>query len=183
MLDWTQIRGLKSNMNNRNVSGALRLSILGLASFLSVSCDQPDEPEKSTVIAPDLVSSKTAPTEPETFNERITRQKRYIPEIGVTILPAPEGDAREVAFAAIQGSKQKCTGVTEAERLDGDGSIIAKCGNSDFRIFKVEGTATAMPLDCKVGRETFGVDACDRKVAGTSSDDSIQKIMTKLAKM
>ena len=101
----------------------------------------------------------------------------------MTILPAPEGDAREVAFAAIQESKQKCAEVTEAERLAGDGSIIAKCGNSDFRIFKVEGTATAMPLECKVGRETFGVDACDRKVAGTLSDDSIQKIMIKLSKM
>ena len=170
-------------MNNRNVLGALRLSILGLALFLSASCDQSDEPEKSTVSAPDLVSSKMAPAKPETFNERITRQKRYIPEIGLTILPAPEGDARKVALAAIQESKQKCDEVTEAERLDGDGSIIAKCGNSEFRIFKVEGTATAMPLECKVGRETFGVDACDQKIAGTSSDDSIQKILIKLSKM
>jgi hypothetical protein len=170
-------------MSNRNVSGALRLSILGLASLLSVSCGQADEPEKDTAIASDLVISTMTPTEPETFNERIARQKRVIPEIGVTILPAPEGDARKVAFAVIQESEQKCAEVTEAERLDGDGSIIAKCGDSDFRIFKVEGTATAMPLDCKVGRETFGVDACDRKVAGTSADDSIQKIMVKLSKM
>ena len=170
-------------MIKRNVSGALNLSILGLASFLSASCNQPVEPEKETVVAPVLVTSKTASAEPETFNERIARQKRVIPEIGVTILPAPEGDAREVAFTAIHESRQKCAEVTEAERLDGDGSIIAKCGNSDFRIFKVEGTATAMPLDCKVGRDTFGVDACDRKVAGTSSDESIQTIMIKLSKM
>lgn len=117
----------------------------------------------------------------ETFNERVARQRRYIPRLGRSTLPAPEGEARKVAFAAIKEAEQDCAKVTEAERLDSDGSIIAKCGDRDFRIFKIEGTATVFSLDCKAGRDIFGVDACDKKIAATRHDDSIASILIGLS--
>jgi hypothetical protein len=98
------------------------------------------------------------------------------------MLPAPEGDAAEVAQAAIKEAELSCPKVTGAERFDSDGTIIAECGDSQFRVFKVEGLATTMALDCKSGKDLFGIDACDKKQAAKRDDDSIQKLLSALAR-
>lgn len=170
-------------MFQKTAFGASRLSIVCFVSFLLVSCGDTDQSSENTKLATEPLLQPKIPSDSETFNERMTRQKRYIPALGRSIFPAPEGDALEVASTAIKEAELECIKVTEAVRLDGDGSIIAKCGESDFRIFKVEGTATAMPLNCKVGRDTFGVDACDKKLAGSLKDDSIERILISLSKL
>ena len=160
-----------------NIIGIFGAVIVGLIMVTQLATPEHTKLPTESSVQPNIARDS------ETFNERMTRQKRYIPALGRSILPAPEGNALEVASAAIKEADLDCTKVTHAVRLDGDGSIIAKCGESDFRIFKVEGTATAMPLSCNVGRDTFGVDACDSKLAGTLKDDSIERILLSLAKL
>lgn len=117
----------------------------------------------------------------ETFNERMARQRREIPGTSKATLPAPEGEPIEVAQAAVTKAGSKCTKVTGAKRFDSDGTIIAECGESEFRIFKIEGSAEAMPLDCRAARDTFGVDPCDEAAVASGKDDSIGKVLTRLA--
>jgi hypothetical protein len=156
-------------VKRRSTLAAARVCMACLASFNLVSCS--GQPENTTNQSSANPAQASVTFDNETFNERVARQKRCIPGITSCLLPAPEGDAREVASAAIREAGQTCAKVTEAERFDSDGSIIAKCGDRDFRIFKMEGSATPFSLDCKAGRDILGVDPCDRKVASNRAVD------------
>jgi len=169
-------------VKQENTLAAAHVCMACLVSFILVSCNDAGQPENATNQSSVPSGQASGSSETETFNERVARQKRCIPGLGSCLLPAPEGDAREVALAAIKEAGQGCAKVTVAARFDSDGSIIAKCGDRDFRIFKMEGTATAFSLECKAGRDILGVDACDKKMAATREDDSIARMLTWLSK-
>jgi hypothetical protein len=64
--------------------------------------------------------------------------------------PAPKGDARKVARAAIDDAPHPCPKIISAKRLK-DGSIKAECDNlEDYRIISARGQALAMR--CKMVR-------------------------------
>jgi hypothetical protein len=123
----------------------------------------------------------------ETFNERVERQTRYLPTLKRDQLPAPEGDAVSVAMAAIEanrmGTTPKCK-VTEAERFDSDGSIIAQCEDGrDFRIVRIEGMVETISLDCRAARRLASRDPCERQSVRSGQDHSIEDVLAFLARM
>lgn len=71
--------------------------------------------------------------------------------------PAPKGDARKVARAAIDDAPHPCPKIISARRLK-DGTIKAECDNlEDYRILSVDGQALAMR--CKMAR-AMNVSGC-----------------------
>lgn len=71
--------------------------------------------------------------------------------------PAPKGDARKVARAAIDDAPHPCPKIISAKRLK-DGTIKAECDNlEDYRILSVDGQVLAMR--CKMVR-AMNVSGC-----------------------
>ena len=145
-----------------------------LAALLVCACGEPSK------------GSEAGSTD-ETFNQRVERQTKYIPALKRNQLPAPDGEAVSVAMDAIEANRMKTTPkckVTEAERFDSDGSIIARCADGrDFRIVKIEGIAEAISIDCKAARDLVVSDPCDRQSVRSGKDDSIEKALSFIAKM
>jgi hypothetical protein len=71
--------------------------------------------------------------------------------------PAPAGEPRTVAAAAIQDADHPCGRVVDASRLQG-GSIKAVCSNREtYRVFVVQGMTVAMK--CSAAAK-LGVSGC-----------------------
>jgi hypothetical protein len=63
---------------------------------------------------------------------------------GVSVGPAPSGDAKAVAAKALREAEHPCPKVTSATRAQ-DGSIKAYCSNhEDYLIASLNGTTIAM---------------------------------------
>lgn len=74
---------------------------------------------------------------------------------------APKGNAPEVASRIIRENFAACKKVTSAKRLS-DGSILAKCNGSDFRVFTVlkrdEGRTVEIAMNCTVLKKRLDID-------------------------
>ena len=79
----------------------------------------------------------------------------------VTFGAAPKGSAPEVANRIIKENFAACKKVTAAKRLP-DGSILAKCNGSDFRVFTAfkrdEGRTIEVAMNCTVLKKRLDVD-------------------------
>lgn len=158
--------------------------LITIALLLVGACSEPSE----VVEAGNNNETVNKPGGNETFNERVARQTKYISAIKRNQLPVPEGDPARVALKAIEANRMegtlKCKKVTEAERFDTDGSIIARCADGrEFRILKVEGIPDVMALDCKVARDLVVIDPCDRQSVRSGKDKSLEAVLSSLAKM
>lgn len=148
-------------------------TLVTLAALVVCACGEPSQ-------------SETGPTN-ETFNQRVDPEAKYIPALKRNQLPAPDGEAVSVARDAIEANRMphdpKCK-VTEAERFDSDGSIIAHClDGRDFRVVRVEGIVEAISIDCQAARRLVVSDPCDRQMVRSGQDDSIEKALSSIAKM
>ncbi|WP_136223461.1 hypothetical protein [Massilia sp. Mn16-1_5] len=74
---------------------------------------------------------------------------------------APEGNAPEVASRIIKENFAACKKVTSAKRLS-DGSILAKCNGSDFRVFTAfkrdEGRTVEIAMNCTFLKKRLDID-------------------------
>jgi len=74
---------------------------------------------------------------------------------------APAGDTSKVANRIIKENFDACKNVTSAKRLH-DGTIMAKCAGSDFRVFTAfkrdEGKTIEVALNCTVLKKRLDVD-------------------------
>lgn len=73
---------------------------------------------------------------------------------------APTGDASKVATRIIKENFDACKKVTSAKRLP-DGTIMAKCAGSDFRVFTAfkrdEGKTIEVALNCTVLKKRLDI--------------------------
>jgi len=74
---------------------------------------------------------------------------------------APKGEASQVASRIIKENFDACKKVTSATRLS-DGTIMAKCAGSDFRVFTVfkrdEGKTIEMAMNCTALKKRLDIE-------------------------
>lgn len=79
----------------------------------------------------------------------------------ITFGAAPSGDATTVAGKIIKYNFPACKHVKAAKRLS-DGSIIATCNGSDFRVFTIfnqkEGRLIDLAMNCSVLKKRLDID-------------------------
>jgi hypothetical protein len=75
----------------------------------------------------------------------------------VKISPAPRGDEKQIASAAIKNAEHPCGRVLDAIRLQ-DNSVRAMCSNGEaYRVFSLQGEVVAMK--CSAAKR-LGVGGC-----------------------
>jgi hypothetical protein len=124
----------------------MRVWLATVATLLSCSCSQ--EPAEKV--------SQRDRTPEEAFYAKYPfhEAKGLTARVG----PAPYGDPKEVAKAAIRYSEHPCPRVTAAVRNENDGSVTAKCSNRErYNVFRVEGVKEPVVFRCSALRRLLKI--------------------------
>ena len=161
-------------MKARNMGFGVAVAVLLLS-----GCDQGARVDQSANVEAihDIMAA------PETINQRLARQKKYLPSVNRNALPAPDGDAIPASSKVIRANGCRCGQVVSAKRFDSDGTIVANCSNGEsYRVFGIQGVATTFALKCSETRRIIGVDPCDADSIASRSDTSIDETMKTLGR-
>lgn len=123
-----------------------------LLALLSVACGRaPVEPQDAQRVEfgdPMQMPQQPAPAE-----------RPRVSGLDILVRPAPGGDPKSVALAAITMAGQPCESVSAADRVPSDGSISATCSAGErYRVFDLEGHGP-IAMNCAAA-EKLGVSGC-----------------------
>ena len=122
--------------------------VLGLAVVLQLGCGKPVQKQSEA-------SDVSISTQEQAFYRKYPFY--HVEGLKSNVGPAPFGDAKVVAEAAIRYSEHPCPSVTRAVRNEVDGSVTAKCSNGErYNVFRMDAIKEPIALKCSAWKKLMG---------------------------
>lgn len=141
------------------IKGLIFLIVILMVGKCSDMNDSPPPPKKSTA----QIEKPTSDVSKFTQAEKPISEVSKAPQV-TQVLPAPTGDAIEIAKTAISDNSLTCDSVASANR-NADGGISAICRHGSnflrYRVFTIRttGKEVLFAVDCQLAKKE-GVNAC-----------------------